>query len=115
MYTHIGEHKTSNGHIHLFYNLHRYVISNPGIIEDSIELPASLLFMGTEPHIFTEFVKRKIVKEYHHKRKEKGYYYYYKGVGKLELIDTIEKLKEFFNISQQRFDELKTKLISEAI
>jgi hypothetical protein len=71
--------------------------------------------MGTDPHIFTEFVRRQFIKEYHIKKREKGYYYYYRGTSRLELLETIENLKKYFKINEDKFKKLKDNLVAAAI
>lgn len=112
MYNHIGCYHWEKGYIHLFYSLDKYETNIDG---DIIRMPASIMFMGTEPKVFTEYVKKKIIKEFHEKKKNKGYYYYYKGVGQLELIDTLDKIKKQFNIKEDKLNQVKTKLIANAI
>lgn len=112
MYIHIGFYKWKNAYLHMFYNTEPFRV---GSGHEVIEYPVSILFVGTDPHIFTEFVKQKLIKEYHTKKKSGEYLYYFKGMNKLEMIETIERLKKYFSIDENKYNQLRDEFVLGAI
>ena len=112
MHIHIGYYKWKGDYLHLFYSLDSFRFQQS---DDVIEMPASLLFMGTDIKVLTEFVKNKLIGPYHHHKISKGYHYCYRGVNKMELIDSVEKLKIYFKINEDKFNKVKSKIVVDAI